>query len=237
MDLSYKKDPLKQKMATWMMHLRVAEHFRTKLGVDEIPFIVGNIGPDCGEPTGEWGQYDPPSTITHYRSLEGEKEINAEAFFKTYLTHRESFSKKQVSFYIGYYVHLLTDIEFSRVIKKQSLEKYKELLDKGPKFKLIVRQDWNDLDHLYLRDNPDFPAFKYIESIDTFPNEYLDYYSDTAIIKRIKSITQFYQKGGENLDREYTYLTKSDVDRFLEDTYQVIKERLKEKQIYDYICL
>lgn len=231
MVLSYKKDPLKQKMATWMMHLRVAEYFRTKLEVTEIPFIVGNIGPDCGEIIGEWGDYDPPSTITHWRINECKEEINAEAFFNAYLAHREGLSKNQVSFYLGYYIHLLTDIAFYKKIYSLSREQYKELLHKDPQFKYVIAQDWYDLDQLYLRDNPGFPSLKCIANIDTFPNEYLDYYSDTAIIKRIKHLTQFYQKGGENLDRVYTYLTKKDADLFIEETCYLIEDILRQKQI------
>jgi hypothetical protein len=37
-------------MAAWISHRRIADHFLERIeGADRIDFIVGNIGPDCGE--------------------------------------------------------------------------------------------------------------------------------------------------------------------------------------------
>ena len=216
-------------MATWVMHFRIAEYFRTRLEVEEVPFIVGNIGPDCGEPNEDWSQFTPPSNVTHWSDGESKRDIDSEAFYIRYLSDTKKLSKNQYSFYLGYYLHLLTDIAFSQETWKPLNEKYKEAFTKDKNFIWKVKKDWYDLDHLYLKEHPDFFPFKVFEKIEAFPNEYLDYYSDTAIIKQIQYITKFYQKQREDLDRVYTYLTKEEVDDFIKRTCKKIEEKLNEK--------
>ena len=45
-------------MASWMIHLRVADLLMDKIpGLDEIAFVMGNIAPDSGVPNADWTAY------------------------------------------------------------------------------------------------------------------------------------------------------------------------------------
>lgn len=42
-------------MASWMVHLRIADAFLDKLeNIDETAFVMGNIAPDSGVPNEYW---------------------------------------------------------------------------------------------------------------------------------------------------------------------------------------
>ncbi|MDP4091192.1 MAG: hypothetical protein Q8930_18250 [Bacillota bacterium] len=218
-------------MATWISHFRVADYFVDKLDVEEKEFIVGNIGPDCGEPNEDWSAFNPPGSVTHW-SVTGQKSsIDSEAFYNRYLSDPGSLSRKAYSFYIGYYLHLLTDIEFTKQISRPKFEKYAEEFEKDKNFIWTMKEDWYDIDHLYLKNHPDFYVFKVFSEIEGFPNDYLDYYSQTAMIKQIKYITNFYKSIEGNLDREYPYLTPEETEAFIHKACVNIQDKLLEKGI------
>ncbi|WP_163195104.1 zinc dependent phospholipase C family protein [Clostridium thermarum] len=218
-------------MATWISHFRIADYFINKLEVDEKEFIVGNIGPDCGEPNEDWSKFTPPSSVTHWTVSGKKSEIDPEAFYNRYLTDSKLLSKKKYSFYIGYYLHLLTDVEFTKLVAAPKFEKYSQELEKDKNFIWTMKEDWYDIDHLYLRKHPDFYVFKVFSEIEEFPNDYLDYYSQTAMIKQIKYITNFYKSFESSLDREYTYLTPEETESFIYKACENIKYKLIEKGI------
>lgn len=217
------------KMATWISHFRIADYFIKKLDVTEKEFIVGNIGPDCGEPNEAWSKFTPGSEITHWTKSGAKAQINSEAFYEKYLMNFNDLSKEAFSFYTGYYIHLLTDIEFSNKIGLPKREKFADEFEKNKDFIWVMKKDWYDIDHLYLKHHPDFRIFKVFSCIEEFPNNYLDYYSQTAIIRQIKYITDFYKNFNGSLERKYPYLTEKEMDKFVDDTCITIHNKLKEK--------
>ena len=53
-------------MASWMIHLRVADRLLDLIpDLSPIEFIMGNLAPDSGRVCGT-DQFDPPAKITHY---------------------------------------------------------------------------------------------------------------------------------------------------------------------------
>lgn len=218
-------------MATWVSHFRIADYFINKLEVEEKEFIVGNIGPDCGEPNEDWSQFTPPSSVTHWTVSGRKSEIDSEAFYDKYLVDYRNLSRKKYSFYMGYYIHLLTDIEFTKQIGAPKSQKYAEELKKNKNFIWTMKEDWYDIDHVYLRNHPDFHIFKVFSQINEFPNEYLEYYSQTAMIKQIKYITNFYQTFEGNLDRDYPYLAPEETEDFVHRACENIRYKLIEKGI------
>ena len=95
-----------------------------------------------------------------------------------------------------------------------------------------MKEDWYNIDHLYLQRNPDFNTFKVFSTVEEFPNEYLDYYSQTAMIKQIQYIIDFYKSfDGQGLDEEYKYLTPAEMDVFVDKACKSIEKRLIEKGI------
>lgn len=219
-------------MATWMSHFRVADYFLDKLDILEKEFIVGNIAPDCGEPDEMRREFNPPSKVTHWTPSGYKRDIDSEAFYKSYLENYKVLSKKNYAFYLGYYIHLLTDILFTRDIAIPKEKKYSKEFEDNPDFIWIMKEDWYNIDHLYLQRNPDFNTFKVFSTVEEFPNEYLDYYSQTAMIKQIQYIIDFYKSfDGQGLDEEYKYLTPAEMDVFVDKACKSIEKRLIEKGI------
>jgi len=216
-------------MATWMVHFRIADELMDHLEVNSEQFVVGNIAPDCGEPNEDWSAFYPSSNVSHWKETEDKSGINSEAFFELYIKHNEDKSKR--SFYIGYYIHLLTDIlwrlKIYLPIQNQCNEQFRE--DKN--FIWIIKEDWYDLDHKYLKDHPEFRAFRIFDKITDFPNVYLNYYSETAMEKRISYISNFYNAYEGNLDRKYPYLNEEQVNDFVLEAVDEIKQDLTRKNI------
>ncbi len=216
-------------MASWMVHFRIADALLDEVGGEAEQFIVGNIGPDCGEPNEDWSVFTPPSELSHWSPDKSKKNIMSDAFFDTYI--RDKRNDSRLSFYLGYYVHLLTDQLWSYLIYEPTRELYHEKMDADSKFIWVIKEDWYDLDAKYLRDHPDFRAFRIFERIESFPNIYLDYYSETAIERQMKYITNFYNHYEGNLDREYPYLKEERMDAFVAEAVSRIRENLHQKGI------
>ncbi len=217
-------------MASWMVHFRIADLFLNKISnISYTHFIVGNIAPDSGEPNEDWSKFTPPSEVSHFLKGSSKSEIMSDKFFEIYLVNKNE--NEVQSFYLGYYIHLLTDILWSKYIVTPLKEKFKTEFENDKNFIWTVKKDWYDLDHLYLKENPNFRTFRIFESITSFPNNYLDFYSNTAFEKRIKYISDFYNNFDGELNREYIYLTKEQVNEFVNIASKEIEEDLISKNL------
>jgi len=211
-------------MATWISHMRIADYFMKHYPeLNNIQFLVGNIGPDCGVPNEDWSVFTPSTQITHWNKGELKSEIDVEGFKKAYLQNKD----EKYPFYLGYYFHLLTDIEWSKFI---SIKKNEPLYAEGMeidkvKFIWTAKKDWYGLDHVFLQEHGDFVFFTHFSKINEFPNLYLDYYSNDAFIRQIKYITEFYFNGikEEDPNREFIYMSKDEMNNFVESTIDIIK--------------
>ncbi|MCL2487068.1 MAG: zinc dependent phospholipase C family protein [Oscillospiraceae bacterium] len=218
-------------MASWMAHLRVADKLladRMSALIGDLPqkhFIVGNIAPDAGEPNEDWTIFTPPTEISHWKLTGVPRAERAERFRETYLDAAQE--PDAAAFYIGYYTHLLTDYIWSREIHLPCLERYATEFSRDPGFIWQLKGDWYDLDHLYLREHPDFRAFAILDAVTAFPNVYLDYFSKAAFEKKIAYITGFYKGFDGNLDREYPYMKKAEMDEFVETAAGEIAGKIK----------
>lgn len=101
-------------MASWIIHLRVAQQLYQKLHIEPIDaFVLGNIAPDSGVPTADGSGFVPDTSISHFRSLDGNgiKKIHENRFIGRYFTQqqRKSYPDKKYAFFLGYLTHLLTD--------------------------------------------------------------------------------------------------------------------------------
>ena len=216
-------------MATWLAHLRIAHKLIPLLTeTDFKAFIVGSIAPDCGVLTNT-REFDPPVSVTHFSEDGLKQSINSERFFSFYLSN--PISNEAGSFYLGYYIHLLTDILWTEAVALPNVEIYHEKYEKDKYFIDVVKKDWYDQDRLYLRTNPDCYELNYLKTIGDFENKFLDFYSKDAFMSQIKVITDFYNGNNESLEREYIYLTCGQMDSFIESTYGYIVDDLKKKKI------
>ncbi len=58
-------------MASWIIHLRVAQRLYQQLHIKEKePFVLGNIAPDSGIPNEDGTGFVPDAAISHFRSLD-----------------------------------------------------------------------------------------------------------------------------------------------------------------------
>lgn len=213
-------------MATWIAHLRVAEEILKKgYQFDIESFVIGNIGPDSGVPNEDWSSFNPPKKLTHW--LGEDKKIDAEAFKDKYIDNKIYESEKEFSFIIGYYVHLLTDIEWGKLYaEKKKISLYKDGLDKDADFIWTIKKDWYGLDYLYLEKNPDNIFNTVFKNVDNVP-DYLDYFPKGAFEKKVKYIIEFYLGENDETKDNFIYLTEKEMDKFIVSATKNIDDALK----------
>ena len=217
-------------MASWMIHLRIADTLLDRIGnLSAEEFIMGNIAPDSGVPNEDCSKFTPSTVVSHFRrdNGTGKKKVDIPAFIDQYFTaeQRCNYDAKSYSVFLGYLTHLLTDCLWSDRIAHPTMDKY--IADNDPQMVAKIKDDWYDLDYLYLRNNPDFRGFKISKDIDCFPNTDMNIFSPDAFDNRRAYIVGFYQQENNNLDREYPYLTKEDADRFVEEASREILHKLE----------
>lgn len=219
-------------MASWMVHLRVADKLLSRLdNIDETAFVVGNIAPDSGVPNSDWTEFHPPKTVSHfYKKNEDGIYVDIDVFCERYFSPDviKTYNKREFSFFLGYYVHLLTDMrwitDIAGALKKDYPEEYE-----NDNNSLIwkAKGDWYDLDFLYLRQHPDFRAFAIYENAVGFENEFMDIFSSDAFDNRRQYICGFYRGDGHgDLYRKYKYLTQKQADDFVAETSKLIFEQI-----------
>jgi len=215
-------------MASWMVHLRIADKLLDQIPeLSPIDFIVGNIAPDSGVPNDDWSSFTPSYTISHFKT--GTDKAGPEAFAEKYFTpeQRAQYDERQYGFYLGYLIHLLTDVLWSKQIALPSFKKHigGEPPFRGPQVDTI-KDDWYDLDYKYLRDHPGFRAFRVYLGCVGFRNTFMEEFSEDAMDNRRQYITDFYLQGKDNLDREYPYLTEAEMDAFVKRATNTILDIL-----------
>ena len=214
-------------MASWMTHLRIADGLLGSIGsLPQTHFIAGNIAPDSGEPNGDWSEFTPPKEFTHYTIGGFSRPESAENFRKKYLVSFKNDEEK--AFYLGYYAHLLADYISIIEIFKPKREKYAVSKEQEWEFGWKIKQDMHDLDQLFLKEHPGFRAFCIFENISSFPNVYLDYFTENAFDKRFAYIAEFYRSFEGDLDSDYPYFTKNEIDDFIKKTTKEIQVKISE---------
>ena len=75
-------------MASWMVHLRIADEILKRMeGLDETAFVIGNIAPDSGVPNEDWSKYFPPKNVSHFKTrLDDELFFDVDEFKKQYFS-------------------------------------------------------------------------------------------------------------------------------------------------------
>ncbi|WP_346868654.1 zinc dependent phospholipase C family protein [Clostridium sp. UBA5119] len=217
-------------MATWIAHLRIAENILKNMDdLDSTAFILGNVGPDSGVPNEDWSSFNPPKTITHW--INEENNIDAERFFHKYIKNNfMEYSK--YAYVLGYYIHLLTDIEWSKFFnekKKNAL--YNKKLKEDASFIWTIKKDWYGLDFLYLEKNSNFIFHTIFKNIEQVP-DYIDYFPKGALMKQVKYITEYYLGDNEETKENFIYLNEEEMDKFIDETSKKIFSILKGKIEY-----
>jgi hypothetical protein len=224
-------------MASWIVHLRITDKLLDEIpGLSPCEFVVGNIAPDSGVPNEDWSRFTPSGDVSHFKTTDadGLKDIHINEYVRKFYTpgQRDGYSSKQKSFYLGYLSHLLTDMLWADEIVRPSKEKFRALYEKDmTEWIWTLKKDWYDLDFLYIKKNPDFRAFSIYRNAVGFHNDYVDFFSEDAFENRRQYITGFYGGERDGLQREYTYLTEEEMDRFVEESAGKISRMLKEEYL------
>lgn len=224
-------------MASWMVHLRIADKLLNKISnLSYSEFVVGNIAPDSGLPNDDWSIFTPSSDVSHFKTtdVDGLKDIHLNEYVEQFFTveQRRKYNNKQKSFYLGYLTHLLTDIMWVNVIVRPSKDKFKSLYDKDRiEWIWTLKKDWYDLDFLYIKKNPNFKSFSIFKNAVGFNNNYMDFFSNDAFENRRKYISGFYSGERKNLEREYTYLKEEEMNKFVDESADKINRILKEEYL------
>lgn len=219
-------------MASWMVHLRIADRLLDSLpGLSAVDFVVGNIAPDSGIPNGDWSEFTPSVIVSHFRVDHSiPKNICIPAFVERYFTpeRRTSYTPAQNSFFLGYLVHLMTDQLWSAQVGNALKERFPDQWQ-ADRQGLIVRakEDWYDLDHKYLRQHPDFRSFRIYSGAIGYQNVFMSEFAPDAFDNRRQYITSFYLEENDHVDREYPYLTEGQMDGFVTSACAEILSRLK----------
>ena len=218
-------------MASWMVHLRIADELLKHISnIDETAFVMGNIAPDSGVPSEDWKEYYPPKQVSHFKTKNGDEIFfDLDAYCNKYFNENliKEYSLKEFSFFLGYYVHLLTDVQWTKTVYIDLVTSHPQEVSED-KNKLIwaAKGDWYDLDFLYLEQHPDFKAFSIYENAVNYDNSFMDLFSKDAFENRRQYICGFYHSDNHGeLHREYTYLTPEQADQFVITTVQWIIER------------
>ncbi len=219
-------------MASWMVHLRIADRLLDSLpGLSAVDFVVGNIAPDSGIPNENGTTFTPSTAVTHFRvDPSNPSAIQIPVFVERYFTpeQRARYSPAQNSFFLGYLVHLMTDQLWSAQVVNALKERFPDQWQ-ADRQGLIVRakEDWYDLDYKYLRQHPDFRSFRIYSGAIGYQNVFMSEFAPDAFDNRRQYITSFYLEENDHLDREYPYLTEGQMDGFVTSACAEILSRLK----------
>lgn len=239
-------------MATWITHMMIVDNLLKKgINLDERGFAVGNIAPDCNVENEDWSEFTPPREVTHWMNGKSKLTADYESFFDEYIKDKEFDSNEHISFLVGYYSHLITDVEFqkfvrddkrvknifSRVKSKENL--YREIIGYSEDFDTLKRvfgkqnifydiyvQEFN-----YLKANPNSKYNTILNRITDFP-DYLDYLPKGAIARKI-IIAKDYLDVKQQRD-EYIFFSEHEFKEFVEKTSSSIYKLISDKVPVNY---
>lgn len=214
-------------MATWIVHLRLAEKLYKELDdllIDKTAFYLGNIAIDSGK-VNEDLTLSPPRYISHW--FEDESKTSGcrfKDFYHFFLDEEKDLFS--FSFYLGCVSHLITDNMWHQNIVVETKDKYRNEFKNDYKFILKPKKDWYDLDFLFVRDNVDFEPLVLLSNVKNFKNIYLPWFDEEAIQLKIDELLAFYRIIPNDLDREYIFLTNKEMEQFIECTASIVKNEL-----------
>jgi len=223
-------------MATWIAHLRIADNLLNLIpNLDPGQFAIGNIAPDSGIPDKDWGKFDPPPEVTHFkRSKSVHKDIADLDFYRDYLADVSPEDTGHFSFRLGYFFHLITDNLWTIQVGIPTQERFPEQFAENDKFIWEVKKDWYGLDHIYVREHPDclyWRVFLDAEPFDAAPpggdrqdkpaSADLDFLPPEAIDRHLGFVKKYYQMEDDEIKEMITrpkrYLSKEEMNEFVEN--------------------
>ena len=110
------------------------------------------------------------------------------------------------------------------------MQRFSELFEKDKDAIWKLKEDWYDLDHLFLEKNPCFRTFLEYENAVGFTNTFMEEFAEDALDDRRAYVSNFYREKHENLEREYPYLNEQEMGLFVGNTIELLTQRLLEEK-------
>lgn len=233
-------------MASWMIHFRVADALLTAGVLENAPrdvaeaFVLGNIAPDSGVPSPDGVGYTPNKDTSHFMrvfdSATGglRDRCDPHGYAEEWLIPAlESRDAEAAAFHLGYLSHLVTDNAWLASVVLPAKERFAHLRLEGgvetpeavARFYAFLKKDWYDMDFLYLRRNPELPAYRLFLSAEDAENRYLPIFPADAFEIKRREIEAFYRKGVEAVAERETYLSEEELEAFVADVREEILEK------------
>ena len=223
-------------MASWMIHFRVAQAILDGGTLGDLTretataFALGNVAPDSGVLTSEGG-YSPDKSTSHFmRRFEGvpvgqnpercDPRYFAEEWAEPALTGNDPAA---AAFYLGYLCHLVTDNAWVRDFIYPAKVKFahlrlvdgRETSEGVARFYAFLKKDWYDMDFLYVRRNPDLPAYSLFLGAGDVENRYLPFFPADAFEVKQREIGDFYRQGAAEAEPRETYISDREAEAFV----------------------
>lgn len=211
-------------MATWLVHLRIAEKVKEKIADISLPYLMlGSIAPDSGVPDDTYRSYNPSKEVTHFKTkkkeTEGKSTIDLKGFYEKYLIPSKILTRSDNTraFMWGYYFHLLADDEWNKYVApyKRIYEKEKH---EDKDFVSVMREEIYALDFLYL-DKNNYGIIEKFKNINANINFFSEF-EPSYIYECQKKIINCYEKEQYVLDREYRFFSSESIESFINETAQ-----------------
>lgn len=217
-------------MPTWINHFRIADRLLNRMNIlDKEYFVIGTIAPDCGLPDKEHGVYRPYTGITHFTSeIEYSKKTDCdyEFIYQTYIKDECDIKKK--SFYIAYFIHLLTDCIFAQNVFapiENSLGDFRE----NKQLREQIKSERNNTDFYYL-ENCTSQSFELFKTCKPWNEKYPEWYEHNEIAIQMKNIVNYY-KNAKYKQMDFVYITPQLMDKFVDYTYEIVLDELAKRGI------
>lgn len=199
-------------MATWITHLRVADRVCEKIIItDKALYFAGSIAPDTSI----------PPDISHWCSNADKSNCDVELFYEKYIANRDVSPNRD--FYIGYYVHLLTDVLWQK-------NKIKPLLQQGIEYIRKAKQRWKNVDDVFLSEQKDFRPFAELNTPEKYLKKWFDYYSESQVKDLVKSKLNFIETNSADIAK-VDVVAKKELEQFIVESSDYICENLIGKGI------
>ena len=232
-------------MASWMMHFRIADALLKTGSWRDMPpeavtaFLSGNVAPDSGVPTPDGRGYTPNKNTSHFmRRFEGVPAgQNPERCDPLWLSDAwltpalERGDGEAAAFYLGYLCHLITDNAWVRDFIYPAKERFahlrlvngKETPEGLDRFYAFLKKDWHDMDFLFLKRNPDLPAYRIFLDTPRLENRFLPFFPADAFEAKRREIREFYRGGIAHVEDREVYISDDEANAFVQ---QVTSELL-----------
>jgi hypothetical protein len=155
-------------MATWLTHLRVADAVSRNFNIqNKTLYFAGSIAPDT----------DISPDITHW-CVHGDKTTcGIDGFYNKYLSVSDAVDW---DFYLGYYVHLLTDVMWHT-------QKIKPITHCSVNYIKKIKDDWKSADNIFLSSNREYSPITYLMGSSELDKSWFDYYP----VNKLKQMTDY----------------------------------------------